>query len=167
MSVIGVVLVAALSTITTSEITEKSLLGTYRMSTGFEIYALELRQDGTAVYTYRPDHPGGSNMNGKWSFDGTVVDLRLVSAKRKPKKGYGLKLVPVHWGERQYLVYEEEIRDFAGMAMRWEDAHLDERSQRSEMYRAPLMKTSDFKYKKRFGTPKAPAKYVAWFQWGT
>lgn len=145
--------------------TAAGLVGNYRTSTGFEIWGLELRKDATASYRYSPDHPGGRTFDGTWSFDGEVVTLRLTSIKGKRKTGHVWKFVPVTWGERQYLVCEEEIRDFAGTALQWKDSNLDPRSQESEMHRAPLMRFADRNYKRRYGNPKAPGKFASWFDW--
>lgn len=147
------------------QIPANSIPGMYRMSTGFEAYGLLLRTDSTAVFSYRPDHAGGNDSNGKWSFDGNLVRVKLTTIKGKKRTGHLWKLVPIQWGERQYLVLEGEVRDFAGMAMSWADSHRDLRSQRSEMYRAPLMKADGHTFKKRFGTPKAPERYAPWFDW--
>jgi len=141
-----------------------SLRGQYSSTTGFEIWRLELKANKTATYSWRPDHPGGQDYSGKWSFEKDLITITLKGKSPRGEKSYRWRFLPVKWGNRLYLVFEDEIRDFAGMALRWQDENKDLRAQEGEFHRAPLIRDAHLK-PRRFGKPLVPPSYAAWFTW--
>lgn len=142
-----------------------TLIGEYNASTGYELYTIILRPDHTAFYSWRPDHPGGTEYDGTWKTDGPTVRVQLTAKKGSPKKQYSWNLVPVRWGDRNYLILDEELRDFAGQALRWTDQNKTDRAQRSEFYAGYFLKQSPQPHPRRYGKPHAPAPYADWFNW--
>lgn len=140
----------------------KTLPGTYNSSDGYVSNEVLVRPDGTLLWYWRPDHPGAETLTGTWRYDGTTVTVHMTGSEG----AYFYKFVPVHWGDRHYLVDVKNIRDFAGDAMRWWLQNRDERSQRSELFRGPLIKGEPSSPKPRSGRPIAPKKYAPWFEWG-
>jgi hypothetical protein len=144
---------------------DSSLVGRYQISTGFEIWTVELEANHSCKYSWQPDHPGGSELKGSWKLADDLVTVTLSGKVRNRAVYHVWSFVPVVWGERQYLIAEDEIRDFAGMALSWEDEHKDLKSQATEFHRAPLMRTDLKREPHRSGLPRAPGRYAVWFQW--
>lgn len=135
------------------------------MTTGFEVWTIDLKAGGKASYSWGPDTPGGSVVPGKWRAQNDVVIITLNGKVRGASVFHVWRFVPINWGERHYLIFEEEVRDFAGMALKWTDEHKDVRSQAAEMYRGPLARLINGKLPSRSGTPHAPGSYADWFKW--
>jgi hypothetical protein len=142
---------------------EASNVGAYKITTGLEIWTVELRPDHMATYAYGPDHPGSYLMTGKWRLSGDIVIVTFAGTLRGKKQYHEWRFVPVVWGNRRYLILLDEIRDFAGLCLKWLDENKDAKSQTHESHRAPLMRWSTAGTPKRFGTPKAPGRFNDWF----
>src|SRR5688572_14438280 len=97
--------------------------GTYRTSTGFEIWTIDLKPDGKASYQWKPDHAGGIFYQGSWRQDGPVVALSYSGIRKGRRVYHTLRYVPVRWGDRSYLIYEDEVRDWAGEFRNWSDTN--------------------------------------------
>jgi hypothetical protein len=96
---------------------ESDLIGMYVLNTGPGVNTLELKVDGTYVYTYGENGFTKINITGKWELEktyyGQVVTLAHFRPRGEGTKDYGYYLLtPNRFFGSIRLVRDEDVNEF-------------------------------------------------------